>query len=341
MSVATHRKEADMTTGTLQMIAEASHSIWDVIIIGAGPAGCSLALSLAKKNRRVLLVERATFPRPKVCGGCMSHNTIAAFEQLGLLDLLKNCGLQTVNNMILANNSTTVKLPIENWSLSRYSLDESLFRACRSAGVECLSQTRATMLDDRSDTRTVQLQMPSGRAQLQARVVVLASGLSAGVVKSQSRIGAGVILDSTPADYPANTLGMAVGTGGYVGWVQVENQRFDLAAAFDAAFVKAQGSLGNAATAVIAEAGFPRIPNLTEAAWKGTPFLSRKPTRLAGPRWFAVGDAAGYVEPFTGEGMAWAMHGALALAPIVDRAIAGWKPDSCAERSAKSFARRG
>jgi flavin-dependent dehydrogenase len=46
---------------------------------------------------------------------------------------------------------------------------------------------------------------------------------------------------------------------------------------------------------------------------------------------FVVGDAAGYVEPFTGEGIAWAMNSALALAPIVERAIAGWRPDLLVE----------
>jgi flavin-dependent dehydrogenase len=73
---------------------------------------------------------------------------------------------------------------------------------------------------------------------------------------------------------------------------------------------------------VISSAGLPEIPGLEIAAWKGTPALTRRPQRVAGPGWFAVGDAAGYVEPFTGEGMAWAIGGALALAPIAIRSLA-------------------
>ncbi|HUR53435.1 MAG TPA: hypothetical protein VMZ71_04865, partial [Gemmataceae bacterium] len=48
------------------------------------------------------------------------------------------------------------------------------------------------------------------------------------------------------------------------------------------------------------------------------------PDAIAGVRWFAVGDAAGYVEPFTGEGMAWAIASAAALAPIAARAASQW-----------------
>jgi flavin-dependent dehydrogenase len=55
---------------------------------------------------------------------------------------------------------------------------------------------------------------------------------------------------------------------------------------------------------------------------------------VAGPRWFAVGDAAGYVEPFTGEGMAWAVAGAVAVAPLAARGVASWDNRLVAEWSA-------
>ena len=166
------------------------------------------------------------------------------------------------------------------------------------------------------------------------RIVILAHGLKAGAVDPHSRIGAGVLLAESPQDYPLHAISMAVGEGGYVGGVHVEDGRFDLAAAFDAGFVKAKGSLGLAAADVLRQAGFPAIPGLEAAHWKGTPLLTRRPMQIAGERWFAVGDAAGYVEPFTGEGIAWAMNGAIALAPIVASAIVKWD-----DAHAKSWAR--
>jgi hypothetical protein len=119
---------------------------------------------------------------------------------------------------------------------------------------------------------------------------------------------------------------MATGQGGYIGLVVLEDGTLDVAAAFDPPAVKAAGSLGLLAEAILHEAGFEAIPGLATAAWKGTPALTRTPTRIAGERWFAVGDASGYVEPFTGEGMAWAINGALALIPLVADACRAWNP---------------
>lgn len=55
---------------------------------------------------------------------------------------------------------------------------------------------------------------------------------------------------------------------------------------------------------------------LTKARWRGTPLLTRRRCRIAGRRTMVVGDAAGYVEPFTGEGMTWAIEGAIEAATL-------------------------
>ena len=102
-----------------------------------------------------------------------------------------------------------------------------------------------------------------------------------------------------------------------------------LAAALDTAFVKSAGGLGRAADAILMTVGWPA--GFAELPWKGTPALTRTPDAIAGPRWFAVGDAAGYVEPFTGEGMAWAISSAAALAPIAHREVRMWSDDCIAE----------
>ena len=127
-----------------------------------------------------------------------------------------------------------------------------------------------------------------------------------------------------PQFFTQGSIFMATAKGGYVGLVRVEEDRLDVAAAFDVSFVKSQGGLGPAAEAVLAEVGWPRIPDLAELPWKGTPALTRRARSLAGNRWFAVGDAAGYVEPFTGEGMAWAVMSAAMLAPIAAQAVRQW-----------------
>ncbi len=120
---------------------------------------------------------------------------------------------------------------------------------------------------------------------------------------------------------------MAVGRGGYVGLVHLGDGCLNVAAAFDAGRVRSAGGLGQAALEVLNDAGSPPLPELLAAAWTGTPALTRRPASPAAERVFAVGDASGYVEPFTGEGMAWALSDALAVAPFAEEAAAEWRSD--------------
>src|SRR5690606_13119141 len=85
----------------------------------------------------------------------------------------------------------------------------------------------------------------------------------------------------------------------------------------DADWVKQRGGLPSAVAAILDGAGFPAPSGLHDAHWKGTPPLTRRATTIAAHRFLVLGDAAGYVGPFTGEGMAWALASGRAIAPIV------------------------
>src|SRR5262245_45601908 len=72
----------------------------DVLIIGAGPAGATAALVLARAGVRVRLLDRAAFPRDKLCGDTINPGTIAALRRLGVADDVERCGLP-IEGMIL------------------------------------------------------------------------------------------------------------------------------------------------------------------------------------------------------------------------------------------------
>ena len=76
---------------TLPSLGEACR-IWDVLVVGAGPAGAVAAHELARRGARVLLADRVDFPRGKVCGGCLSVRGLGVLNQLGLGDLPKRLG---------------------------------------------------------------------------------------------------------------------------------------------------------------------------------------------------------------------------------------------------------
>jgi flavin-dependent dehydrogenase len=116
---------------------------------------------------------------------------------------------------------------------------------------------------------------------------------------------------------------MACGSGGYVGLVRLEDGRLGMGAALDVAAVRRAGGPGEAAASCLDEVGWPAPERLAQGGWRGTAPLTRQARRLAAERVFVLGDAAGYVEPFTGEGMAWALAAGAAVAPLAAEA---WRP---------------
>ncbi|NNJ25115.1 hypothetical protein LzC2_11780 [Planctomycetes bacterium LzC2] len=123
--------------------------------------------------------------------------------------------------------------------------------------------------------------------------------------------------------FDPGTIHMAVAGGGYVGATITEGGELNLAGAYDLSFLKSRGGPGAASAAIFAAAGFPVSDTMATAAWAGTPPLTRTAADVADDGVFLIGDAAGYVEPFTGEGMGWAVASARAAADPVEAFLKG------------------
>jgi flavin-dependent dehydrogenase len=119
---------------------------------------------------------------------------------------------------------------------------------------------------------------------------------------------------------------MAFGRAGYVGLVKLEDGRLNIAAALSSNVLRAAGGPGRLALAILREAGMEPIDGLRQSRWRGTPALSRRPQSVAFHRVFVLGDAAGYVEPLTGEGIGWALSAARAVLPLAVEGIKCWCP---------------
>jgi len=187
---------------------------------------------------------------------------------------------------------------------------------------------------------------PMARLVIDCRLLVLAAGLAdrvrltsqhavaptfrrGRVVAPRSRIGIGAVLPPDAAGLPPGELVMAVAPRGYCGLVRLDDGRIDVAAAVDPSTV-ADGTRPAAAILRILDTAL----GADAAAWldrdafaadhfRATPPLTHRSPLVAGGtgRVFRVGDAAGYVEPFTGEGIGWALAGARLLATaLIDAA---------------------
>jgi geranylgeranyl reductase family protein len=163
----------------------------DVIVVGAGPAGSSTAIHLARAGLDVLLLEKTTFPREKVCGDGLTPRAVKALVGLGIpIDQrdgwLPNKGLRIIGG------GSRIELPwpeltsYPGYGLvrNRLDFDEILARAAQKAGARLIEDTTVTgpLLDGRTGRITGVIAQRTGargeEQRFRARLVIAADGCS-------------------------------------------------------------------------------------------------------------------------------------------------------------------
>jgi flavin-dependent dehydrogenase len=314
-------------------------SIWDVVVVGAGPAGSMAAYEVSRLGKRVLLLEWRTFPRWKVCGATLSPGIQDLLDGAGLRNLLALAGARPLHAIRLGGWSLQANLPLAgSMTLSRAALDTALVDRAAEAGATVQYGVRVKLGPLHEERRVLRLSRGGEESEISARAVVAADGLTSGllsqagipsrVLPSGGRplVGLGGTFSSPPPQLTAGVIHMALGEEGYVGMVRVEDGSLNVAAALNPGALQRSGSPGVLVDSLLQRGGWPSLGADPEGGWQGTPELTRRPAVPGAQRLFAVGDASGYVEPFTGEGMFWALSGARALAPLAGRVGEVWNP---------------
>lgn len=300
-----------------------------ILVIGGGIAGASCALRLRQHGMEVLVAEKVTFPRAKVCGCCIGGAGLASLKQLSLSQWVLDTGVPTRRwRASIGGKQIELALP-GGVAISRKALDTKLLASAGDAGASISMPCRAT-LDSVDDNRVLAtLQIGQLQEQRDFAAVVVASGLNASGLqqilpwRELPNGPFGVSLTASSESIEAGVIYMACDDDGYVGLVRLEDGRVDIAAALASGSAAAsKRSPRERIDAILAASEFAAWTLEDPSVVMTTPPLRRTRTAGAG-RVLAIGDAAGYVEPFTGEGMTWAMQSGIAAADLIATSIDG------------------
>jgi geranylgeranyl reductase family protein len=337
----------------------------DVIVVGAGPSGSSTAFHLAQAGLDVLLLEKSHFPREKVCGDGLTPRAVKQLVGLGIPlnaedGWFPNKGLRIIGGGLRLELDwpDLASYPGYGLTRSRRGFDEALARAASKAGARLLEGVNVTgpVLDDSGRITGVTARADGDGAprSYQARVVVAADGnssrlsLAMGLAKRDDRpLGVAVRTYFTSPrhddDYLESWLELWEGDRllpGY-GWVfgagdgtsNVGLGLLNTSAAFQ--HTDYRGLLRRWLAGMPAEWGLTEENRTEPVRGAALPMgFNRTPHYTRGL--LLAGDAAGMVNPFNGEGIAYAMESGEIAARVITQALA--RPDQAgAERVLQGY----
>jgi len=217
----------------------------DVLIIGAGPAGASCALGLAKQGLKVAIIDKSTFPRHKTCGGFIGPENESMLTNLGIWPKLLEQGACVIDESLLTSSrGASTVIPIEGKALgiSRKVLDSLMLNAVKAMGVEVYegAQVRNIYNNSHGFDLTVDHYGNNKEFNVRSRHVIDASGQHSPSVKlTKVQLGICAVYQGIPQAFKRVMLHCC--EGGHVGINPFENDQVNVCYVVDSKYFKAQG----------------------------------------------------------------------------------------------------
>ncbi len=305
----------------------------DLLVIGAGPAGCAAAITAARSGRAVVMIDKATFPRDKTCGDGLTAGALRALEALGVPLAALGASVPVTDAIVVSPSGRRVALPLPTDGeharvMRRIDLDAALVHTTRTAGVTVLEGRALTEL--KSLDTVVEATLEDGRL-LRAPFAIAADGNYSTARRLLSPDASPVRGEwSAFRQYYAHVDDPRL-------WVLFER---DILPGYAWVFPLPDGR-ANVGLAIVRQPGVtgkmlaetwrsllarpslravlgPRVE--AEGPHRAWPIPSHlDPARLAHGRVLFAGDAAGVVDPMTGEGIAQALETGILAARAITR----------------------
>ena len=158
--------------------------VWEVAIVGGGPAGAVAALHLARGGCNVLVLERSRFPRDKVCGDALIADSIRVLDRAGLLSLVEASAVEATSLRLFSPSETEVVVPTRALVVKRRKFDELLISAAAGDGA-VVARGTVERIEAGSPSS---LWLQNGDRPIRARIVIIATGANVRLLESLNMV---------------------------------------------------------------------------------------------------------------------------------------------------------
>src|SRR4051812_38955692 len=309
--------------------------LFDVAIVGGGPAGSSCAAFCAMAGLQSLLLDREKFPREKVCGDCLNPSCWPVLERLDLANRVRDLPhskLSSVEFISISGRGVSVDLPSDadgEISVKRSLFDDLLLNRTRDLGANVHEQSTVTALS-RNDYWNIET--ASGDF-FQARLLIGADGRNSTVAHlcnllprpARGRVALQAHIP-LPREF-GNRIVLQFLPEGYSGQASVNQTQLNLCL------------VGTPPTISTLRKWAERQFDLpANQSWRTITPLTRSPVVSAHKNLFFIGDAARVVEPFTGEGIYYALQSGELAANAIAKIVRGDDRNSVLREFSRAYA---